>query len=154
MEAEYIRHSCYCLPFQASSFFLLVLFIHLSGKLRDINYNNCFLEQFPTRLFVVLNLVHMPEHPLIPELLAKIGHEDRGQLYTARGGDGPYRVGHRGAGHRGGACHREGAAWAQRRCLPGYRCAALATEALATEALAAEALAAEELATEALATEA
>ena len=77
MEAEYIRHSCYSLPFQASIFFLLALLIRLSGKLHDLNYNNCLLERFPTRLFLVLNLAHMPEHPFFPELLAEIRHRAR-----------------------------------------------------------------------------
>ena len=74
MEAKYIRHRRYSLRFQASSFFSLALLIRLSGKLHDLNYNNCLLERFPTRLFLVFNFAHMPEHPFFPELLAEIGH--------------------------------------------------------------------------------
>ena len=75
MEVEFVRHSRYdCLRSKVSSFFMFALRIHLSGKLHDPNYNNCILERFPTRLFLVLNLVHMPEHPFFPELLAEIGH--------------------------------------------------------------------------------
>ena len=59
MEAEFVRHSRYSLRSKASSFFLLALRIRLSGKLHDLNYNNCLLERFPTRLFLVLNLAHM-----------------------------------------------------------------------------------------------
>ena len=110
MEAEYIRHSCYSLPFQASIFFLLILLIRLSGKLHDLNYNNCLLERFPTRLFLVLNLAHMPEHPFFPELLAEIRHRGSWATIHCGGQHGPHRVGHRGvgrrgAGHRGGAGH-------------------------------------------------
>jgi len=108
MEAEYIRHSCYSLPFQASIFFLLALLIRLSGKSHDLNYNNCLLGRFPTRLFLVLNLAHMPEHPFFPELLAEIGHRGpRATIHArhCRRQHGPCRVGHRGVGHRGGAGH-------------------------------------------------
>jgi len=108
MEAEYIRHSCYSLPFQASIFFLLALLIRLSGKLHDLNYNNCLLERFPTRLFLVLNLAHMPEHSFFPELLAEIRHRGSRATIHCGGQHGPHRVGHRGVGRRG-AGHGEGA---------------------------------------------
>ena len=122
MEAEYIKRSRYGLRFHACSFFLLALLVRLSGELHDLNYNNCLLEQFPTRLFLVLNLAHMPEYPFFPELLAEIGHR------------GPRETIHA----------LWGATWAL-SCRGG-------TEALATQAIAAEALATEEsLATEALA---
>ncbi len=74
MEAKYIERRRYSLRFQASNCFSLAILIRLSGKLHDLNYNNCLLERFPTRLFLVLNFAHMPEHPLFPELLAEIGH--------------------------------------------------------------------------------
>jgi len=74
MEAEYIKRSRYGLRFHACSFFLLALLVRLSGELHDLNYNNCLLEQFPTRLFLVSNLAHMPEYPFFPELLSEIGH--------------------------------------------------------------------------------
>ena len=74
MEAKYIRRRRCSLRFQASSCFSFALLIRLSGKLHDLNYNNCLLERFPTRLFLVLNFAHMPEHPFFPELLAEIGH--------------------------------------------------------------------------------
>ena len=105
MEAEYIRHSCYSLPFQASIFFLLALLIRLSGKLHDLNCNNCLLGRFPTRLFLVLNLAHMPEHPFFPELLAEIRHRGSWATIHCGGQHGPHRVGRRGAGHREGAGH-------------------------------------------------
>jgi len=54
--------------------FLLTLLIRLSGKLHDLNYNNCLLERFPTQLFLVLNIAHMPEYPFFRELLDEIGH--------------------------------------------------------------------------------
>ena len=108
MEAEYIRHSCYSLPFQASIFFMLALLIRLSGKLHDLNYNNCLLERFPTRLFLVLNLAHMPEHSFFPELLAEIRHRGSRATIHCGGQHGPHRVDHRGVGRRG-AGHGEGA---------------------------------------------
>ena len=80
MEAEFSRHSRYSLRSKANGFFLLAFLVRLSGKLHDLNYNNCLLEQFPTRLFLVLNLAHMSEHLFFPELLAEIGH--RGQRAT------------------------------------------------------------------------
>ena len=52
MEAEFVRHSRYSLRSKASSFFLLALLIRLSGKLHDLNYNNCLLERFPTHYFL------------------------------------------------------------------------------------------------------
>ena len=110
MKAKYIRRRRYSLRFQASSFFSLALLIRLSGKLHDLNYNNCLLERFPTRLFLVLNLAHMPEHSFFPELLAEIRHRGSWATIHCGGQHGPHRVGHRGvgrrgAGHRGGAGH-------------------------------------------------
>ena len=124
MEAEFVRHSRYSLRCKASSFFLLAPLIRSSGKLHDLNYNNCLLERFPTRLFLVLNLAHMPEHPFFPELLAEIGHRgSRATIHALWGGNmGPIVS----------ATEALGAE-------------ALAAEALATEdALAGEALATEE----------
>ena len=89
MEAKYIRRHRYSLRFQAGSFFLLALLVRLSGKLHDINYNNCLLEQFPTRLFLVLNLAHMPEHSFFPELLAEIRHRGSWETIHCGGQHGP-----------------------------------------------------------------
>ena len=88
MEAEYIKRSRYGRRFHACSFFLLALLVRLSGKLHDLNYNNCLLDQFPTRLFLVLNLAHMPGHPFFPELLAEIGHRGpRATIHALWGGN-------------------------------------------------------------------
>ena len=125
MEAEFVKHSRYSLWSKASSFFLLALRIRLSGKLHDLNYNKCILERFPTQLFLVLNLAHMPEHPF---LLSGATRRDRRTLRIA--GNYTRTVG----GNMG-------------PIVSG-------TEALGAEALAAEALATEDvLAAEALATE-
>ena len=110
MEAKYIRRRRYSLRFQASSLFSLALLIRLSGKLHDLNYNNCLPERFPTRPLLVLNLAHMPEHSFFPEFLAEIGLQGSRATIHCGGQHGPYRVGHRGAGHigaiHGGAGHR------------------------------------------------
>ena len=59
MEAEYIKRSRYGLRFHACSFFLLALLVSLSGELHDLNYNNCLLEHFPTRLLPTHILHHL-----------------------------------------------------------------------------------------------
>ena len=91
----------------------------MSGKLHDLNYNNCFLEQFLTRLFLVLNLAHMPEHPFFPELLAEIGHRGPRATIHCGGNMGPFVSGKEEA-----------------RATDALAAETLATEALATEALA------------------
>ena len=112
MEAKCIRRRRYSLWFQARSFFLLALLIRLSGKLNHLNYNNCPLERFPTRLFFVLNLAHMPEHPFFPELLAEIGHQGRtaGNCTLWGSNMGPIVLGR----HRS-AEHQQRRRWPQRR---------------------------------------
>ena len=148
MEAEYIKRSRYGLRFHACSFFLLTLLVRLSGELHDLNYNNCLLEQFPTRLFLVLNLAHMSEHPYFPDLLAEIARIPWPRVTI-----------HALWGTTWALSCRAQRRWPQRRWQQSEALAtedALAAEALATEKVLAteEALAIEALVMEARATEA
>ena len=144
MEAEYIKRSRYGPRFHACSFFLLALLVRLSGELHDLNYNNCLLEQFPTPLFLVLNLAHMPEYPFFPEPLAEIGH--RGPRATIRAlWVATWALSCRPQRH-----WPQRRRWLQRRRWPHRRWPCM--EALAIEALVMEALTTEAPVTEALAT--